>query len=132
MEVCLLAAGSNIAASKRIVFVFALTSESFPPITPASPKVFSGSAINRSVSSKIRSFPSSVVIFSPFSAHLTTMVLSLTLDASNACIGWPYSSIIKFVTSAALLTDLIPESFSFFTHSSDEGSILSSSIVATQ
>ncbi len=132
LEVLLLKVGSKIAASSKMVVVESLISESFPPITPAIPNGNSGSAINKSEGSKSLVFPSSVVILSPFFAVLTIISSSLTARLSNACMGWPYSSMIRFVISATLLTDLTPESVNFLTQSLGDEVTLNPSTFARQ
>ena len=53
--------------------VESVTSVAAPPITPAMPIAPEPSVISRSSTSSARTFPSSVVIFSPATARRTTM-----------------------------------------------------------
>ena len=82
----------NAAASNSVAFVSAVISLFSPPITPAMPTPFSGSAISSMSCVTARSLPSSVVTISFSYALRTTMLPSFTQARSNACIGWPYST----------------------------------------
>jgi hypothetical protein len=63
-----------------------------PPITAASPIGPDSSVITRSSLVSFRSTPSRVVSFSPSRAS-RTVIGPVTASRSNACIGWPSSSI---------------------------------------
>ena len=77
----------NAALSNTIVFVSSTIPEYSPPITPATAIGFSLSQIASISGVSSCSTPSSVVIFSPARAFLTTISLPLTNLMSNACIG---------------------------------------------
>jgi hypothetical protein len=68
------------------------TSVLAPPITPAIEIGPVSSAMTMSSGSRVRSTSSSVVSFSPARARRTTSP-PLMDGVSNACIGWPISSI---------------------------------------
>ncbi len=92
-EVSLTLPASNLALSKMILVVSDVISVLSPPITPAIPMAFSGSAIISISSVRFLSWPSRVINFSSFLAFLTIIVLLATLSISKACMGWPISSI---------------------------------------
>ena len=117
---------ANFAASNKTSSVPFLISLSSPPITPASATGLSLSHITRFSRFSSNSFPSSVVIFSPFSARRTTISLPSSVLKSNACIGCPISSSTKFVMSTILFIERSPQSASFFLSQSGEGAILTS------
>ena len=64
---------SKHAASKSIVCTFSVIMEFSPPMIPAIPIALSASQIIRTLSSIVRSCPSSVVNFSSLVARLTTI-----------------------------------------------------------
>ncbi len=68
------------------------TSVVAPPITPASEIGPDSSVTTMSSGSSARSTSSSVVSFSPSAARRTT-IPPLSDGVSNACMGWPVSSI---------------------------------------
>ena len=82
----------NTADSKRTTCVLSVISEFSPPITPAMPTPFCGSAMSSISGVTGRALPSSVVTTSPSKALRTTMCPPATQARSNACIGCPYST----------------------------------------
>ena len=83
----------QVATSSSTLVVVSLTSETRPPMIPATP-VGPLRSQTRTVSvSNRRSFPSSVVIVSPSRAARTMISPPGTLSRSNACSGWLVSSI---------------------------------------
>ena len=84
-------AGSKSADSSMTVVVPGAISESAPPITPATAFGLSVSQMTSMDGSSVRSTPSRVFIFSPSFAQRTTIVRSLSLVWSKACIGAPSS-----------------------------------------
>ena len=84
---------SKIAASYTTVGVSSRISELRPPMTPATAMPPSLSAITSIELSSVRSTSSSVVSFSPSCARRTVISRPRMVRMSNACIGWPYSSI---------------------------------------
>ena len=83
----------QVAASISTRVVPSWTSERAPPITPAIEVGPSASSITTISASSLRATSSSVVIVSPSRARRTTSVPPATRSASNACSGWPVSSI---------------------------------------
>ena len=77
----------NVADSNKTVFVFSLTSELRPPITPAIATGFTPSQITRLDESNVYSFSFKAVIFSPSLARLTLIAFPSKKLQSNACIG---------------------------------------------
>ena len=84
--------GLKQALSSTTDRVEADTSESAPPITPATATGAAASAITSISGVSARSWPSSVRIFSPGAAVRTRMAGPTSRVRSNACIGWPSSS----------------------------------------
>ncbi len=84
--------GSQCAASNSTSVVPGCTSLVSPPITAASEIGPLSSQITMSSASRVRLAPSSVVSFSPGVARRTTSG-PRSRSRSNACIGWPNSSI---------------------------------------
>ncbi len=85
-------AGSQFAASSRMSEDESRTSVDAPPMTPASEITPESSAITMSSGSSARTESSSVVSFSPATARRTLSAPWMEA-ASNACSGWPSSSI---------------------------------------
>ena len=83
----------QLAASISTRVVSGATSERAPPITPAIEVGPSASSITTISSSRIRVWPSSVWTGSPAWARLMTSSCPATRSRSNACSGWPVSSI---------------------------------------
>ena len=83
----------QVATSSRTRVVASETSETSPPMIPAIPEGPLRSQTSTASSSKVRSTPSSVVIFSPCFAARTISAPSGTLARSNACSGWAVISI---------------------------------------
>ena len=83
----------QVAASISTRVVLSRTSERAPPMTPAIDVGPSASSITQTSGSSVRRTSSSVVIVSPARPRRTTSVPPATRSASNACIGWPVSSI---------------------------------------
>ena len=83
----------QFAASISTRVVPSFTSERAPPMIPAIDVGPSASSISTMSASSLRSTSSSVVIVSPSRARRTTSRPPATRSASNACIGWPHSSI---------------------------------------
>ena len=86
-------AGSKYALSIATRVVVADTSDARPPITPATATAWSRSAITSIDASSVRASPSRVVSRSPAFAMRTMSDPPASFAASNACIGWPISSI---------------------------------------
>ena len=84
---------SNVAASNKISLTLSVIIEFSPPMIPAIAICSSSSQIIKISLSKVLSWPSNVTNLSPSFARLTTIFCPLIVDKSNACIGWPYSSI---------------------------------------
>ncbi|CSB61826.1 Uncharacterised protein [Vibrio cholerae] len=89
-----------------------LTPECSPPNTPAIASAFCWSAITSVSAFNLASEPSSSVSFSSCSARRTTIPPSI-FARSNACIGWPCSSITKLVISTTGSIERIPQRRSF-------------------
>ena len=83
----------QVATSSSTRVVESETSETWPPMIPAIPEGPLRSQTRTVSESKLRSTPSSVVIFSPSSARRTISAPSGTLSRSKACSGWAVSSI---------------------------------------
>ena len=83
----LMLSGVKYATSKNTFLVSASICVACPPIIPAIAIGLTSSAITSSPFTSSLSTPSRVVIFSPFSAALTTTVLFSNLSKSKACIG---------------------------------------------
>ena len=83
----------QFAASISTRVVVSRTSERAPPIRPAIEVGPSSSAISSTLGSSLRSMSSSVVIVSPSVARRTVSLPPATRSKSNACSGWPVSSI---------------------------------------
>ena len=83
----------QLAASISTRVVVGWTSERWPPMIPATDVGPASSQIRPMSESSVRSASSSVVIFSPSPAQRTTRWPPLTRSQSNACSGWPVSSI---------------------------------------
>ena len=83
----------QFAASISTRVVPSLTSERAPPMIPAIDVGPSASSITSICESSVRSTSSSVVIVSPSRARRTVSEPPATRSASNACSGWPPSSI---------------------------------------
>ncbi len=81
------------ATSSRTRVVASETSERWPPMIPAIPEGPSRSQTSTVSASKLRSTPSSVVIFSPSEAPRTISSPPGTLSRSKACSGCAVSSI---------------------------------------
>ena len=64
---------------------------------------FKPSQIIRFSGFRVNSLPSRVTIFSPSTARLTMIRLDSSFSRSNACMGWPISSITKLVISTTTL-----------------------------
>ena len=75
---------SKLADSSSTVLVPLSISVLAPPMTPASPTLFSGSAITSMGGDRSRFSPSSVTCSSPSCAARTIIVLSFTLSKSKA------------------------------------------------
>ena len=84
---------TQVAASISTRVVSSDTSEICPPITPPMPDGPSASHTSVMLESRVRSTSSSVVIFSPSRARLTSIRLPRTRSRSYACTGWPIASI---------------------------------------
>ncbi len=84
---------TQVAASISTRVVLSDTSEIWPPITPAMPEGPSPSQTSAICESNSRSASSSVTIFSPACALRTTIRFPRTSSRSNACSGWPVTSI---------------------------------------
>ena len=85
--------GWKVADSRRTVDVFSDTSESKPPMTPASATGVSASAMTSISVVSGCSTPSNMTSFSPFRARRTTILPPRSLAKSNGCSGCPSSSI---------------------------------------
>ena len=83
----------QVATSSRTRVVESETSETSPPMIPAIPEGPLRSQTSTVCESKVRSTPSSVVIFSPSLAVRTMSWPSGTLSRSKACSGWAVISI---------------------------------------
>ena len=83
----------QVAASISTRVVPSWTSERLPPITPAIDVGPAASSMTTIWSSSVRVTSSSVTTCSPGSARRTTSLPPSTRSASNACSGWPVSSI---------------------------------------
>ena len=99
---------SKAAHSNSTLAVSETISLSSPPMMPARPVAFSSSAMTSMSGVSWCSLPSRVFSISPSFAFLTTMVCPCTLLRSNACMGWPVSSITKLVMSTMLLIERTP------------------------
>src|SRR5581483_8459451 len=84
--------GAKLALSSRIARVEAVTSESSPPITPASATGVSPSQTSRSSGASSLSTPSRVVNFLTAPARRTRIFFRARRSRSKACSGWPVSS----------------------------------------
>ncbi len=84
---------THVAASIATRVVVSDTSDTSPPITPAIEVGPSASEISAMLESSVRSVPSSVRILWPSSARCTFSTPPRTLSRSNACSGWPITSI---------------------------------------
>ena len=84
---------SNVAASSSTRVVASDTSANSAPKMPAITAGFSASAITSTSSCRVRSWPSSVTIFSPSVARRTTMAGPASASRSKAWSGWAVSSI---------------------------------------
>ena len=104
---------SNAAHSKSTDAVSFTISLSSPPMMPARPVARSLSAMTSISGVSVCVLPSSVVSVSPSCARRTTIVCSRTLLRSNACIGWPVSSITKLVMSTMLLIERTPAPYRY-------------------
>ena len=83
----------QVATSRSTLVVCSETSDTWPPMIPAIPEGPLRSQTSTASSSKVRSTPSSVVIFSPAFAARTMSAPSGTLARSNACSGCAVISI---------------------------------------
>ena len=83
----------QVATSSSTRVVVSETSETWPPMIPAIPEGPVLSQTSTASSSKVRSTPSSVVIFSPLVAVRTISAPSGTLSRSKACSGCAVISI---------------------------------------
>ncbi len=83
----------QLATSISTRVVSAATSERAPPITPAIEVGPSASAISTISWSSVRVWPSSVCTVSPSAARRTVSLAPAIRSRSNACSGWPVSSI---------------------------------------
>ncbi len=83
----------QLATSSRTRVVESETSETWPPMIPAMPEGPLRSQTSTVSESKVRSIPSSVVIFSPSLAVLMVSAPSGTLSRSKACSGCAVISI---------------------------------------
>ena len=101
-------AGSQAATSSTIFVVASLTSESLPPMTPASEVAFDPSATTISPAFSVRACPSSVVSDSPSEASRMTNRWPSNLSRSNTWLGLPSSRFSQLVSSTALLMDRWP------------------------
>jgi hypothetical protein len=79
-----------------------------PPMIPAIATGLSASQMRRSCDVKARSTSSRVFIVSPFEARRTSMLRPASLSRSNACSGWPHSSMTRFDTSTAFAIGRTP------------------------
>ena len=84
--------GSKCAASRAIFVVCEVTSEANPPIVPANARAEFVSQINKLSAESLRSTLSKVTSFENLLA-LATLRPPVITSASNACSGWPNSSI---------------------------------------
>ena len=83
----------KLALSSSTRVVLSVTSVSSPPITPASAMPRAPSRIIRSPGTSVRSTSSRVLNFSPSPAAEMPIAPLLMVSASNACSGWPSSTI---------------------------------------
>ncbi len=83
----------QVATSSSTRVVESETSETWPPMIPAIPEGPSRSQTSTASSSKLRSTPSSVVIFSPWLAVRIVSAPPGTSSRSKACSGCAVSSI---------------------------------------
>ena len=83
----------QVATSSSTPVVVSETSETWPPMIPATPEGPFRSQTRTMSSSKVRSTPSRVVNFSPCFAVLTISSPSGTLSRSKACSGCAVISI---------------------------------------
>ena len=83
----------HVATSSSTRVVSGRTSERAPPFTPAIDVGPSASAITTISASSVRVSPSSVSTRSPSAARRTVRRAPATWSRSNACSGWPVSSI---------------------------------------
>ena len=82
----------KFALSKTTIAVSPTISEFAPPMTPASATGFVSSQMASMFSFRARALPSSVSSVSSAFARRTTIWLPPMQLKSNACMGWPYSS----------------------------------------
>ncbi len=82
----------HVATSISTRVVSGATSERAPPISPAIDVGPSPSSITTISPSSVRVCPSSVSTCSPSCARRTVSVAPATRSRSNACSGWPLSS----------------------------------------
>ena len=125
-EVFLTLSRANFAASNSTSFVVSFISVFSPPMMPASAAGLLPSHITRLSWVSVNVFSSSVVIFSPSSARLTTISLPSMVSRSNACMGWPISKSTKLVMSTTLFMDRSPHSASLRLIHMGEGAIFMS------
>ena len=116
----------KFADSIRTVCVFPSMSEFRPPMTPATASALSVSRIVSMPSDRVLSEPSSVTNLSPSFAASTMILPPLTVLISNAWMGWPYSSMTKFVMSTMLLIGRMPACIRYFCiHQGDCSTLMS-------
>ena len=122
----------NDADSRNSDVVSDATIVPSPPITPASASGRSPQQIRRSSAVSVRFCPSSVVSFSPVFARRTRIGPSPTCRASNACIGWPRSSMTQLVRSTGRLIARWPTAASCQRSSFGDGPAVTPSITTPQ
>ena len=117
----------QLATSMSTRVVASETSEREPPMIPASEVGPSSSRMTTIGGSSSRTAPSSSSMRSPVCAGRTTSRCPATRSRSNACSGWPVSSITKFVMSTTLLIGRWPAAISRAFSHGGEGPMRTSS-----